>query len=80
MGPRSVLPSLAALALLVPAGPGARAAGRDTGLHLEPRPPQLEELPRRPRPLVELGEPFLATGKLGRGNHQIHPATGATCK
>lgn len=55
--------ALAGLAGLAPAP--ARAGG--TSLSDEALPPQVESHPRRPRPLIELGENFLSNGKLGKG-------------
>ena len=60
------------------AAPGPRRAetapaGHDDGEHEDSRitdhyiPLQLEGFPRRPKPLLELGPPFLGTGRIGRG-------------
>ena len=49
------------------------AAGHDDGEHGDSRitdnyiPLQLDGFPRRPKPLLELGPPFLGTGRIGRG-------------
>lgn len=56
----------ASLAASLAAAP-CRAGGAGTELHDEPLPPQVEQQPRRPRPLLELGEPFLSTGTLSEG-------------
>lgn len=51
----------------------ARGAGHETGEHEDSRitdhyvPLQLDGFPRRPKPLIELGPPFLGTGRIGRG-------------
>ena len=52
--------------LLAPAVP-ARAGGDETGLSEQALPPQLEHFPPRPRPLIELGEDFLAVGTFSKG-------------
>jgi hypothetical protein len=55
-----------ALALAVPAWtPVAQAEGK--GLSEEALPPQVDSQPNRPRPLIELGEDFLANGKFSKG-------------
>ena len=61
LGP-GIAPLLAGLAL-------ARAAlgAGDSALSTEPRPYDVEGVPDRPRPLLELGERFLGTGPLGEG-------------
>ncbi|MDA8019178.1 MAG: hypothetical protein MPN21_17195 [Thermoanaerobaculia bacterium] len=56
---------LAALALLLPAT--VMAGGKSSRLSDEPRPLDLEGVPERPKPILELGEPFLGTGTLRRG-------------
>ena len=43
------------------------SAGSESALSDEPIPYQVDEVPDRPRPLLELGEPFLGTGPLGKG-------------
>ena len=56
-----------------PRGAEVAEAGHGTGDHAESRisdhyvPLQLEGFPSRPKPLLELGPPFLGTGRIGRG-------------
>lgn len=56
-----------------PRRPAGAGAGRQTGEPGASRiadhyvPLQLDGFPRRPKPLLELGPPFLGTGRIGRG-------------
>ena len=52
-----------------PADPAAAATGdlAPSGLSDEPVPLQIDSVPARPRPLLELGDPFLGSGEIGRG-------------
>ncbi|MFQ5568276.1 MAG: hypothetical protein ACE5G0_01290 [Rhodothermales bacterium] len=71
---------LALILLLLGGGTPARAQAHEEGEeeHSESRfsdePIPLADIPKRPRPLIELGEPFLGTGTLSQG---IRLPTGA---
>ena len=64
---------LSAGGLETTSAPAPQRADRREGGHDESRitdryvPLQLENFPRRPKPLLELGPPFLGTGRIGRG-------------
>ncbi len=65
--------ALFALACLLPAcvlpskHGGDESGGHATRLSDEPLPLQVERVPERPRPVLELGDPFLGTGPIGEG-------------
>lgn len=69
-------PLVARLAAVVffAVGGGALAGGDGLDLSDEPHAPAVEDVPARPRPLLELGERFLGGGRLGDG---IRLPTGA---
>jgi hypothetical protein len=62
---RALRAALAALVLTAP--PAAARAADDEALALPEEPLPLASLPARPRPVLELGEPYLAPSRIGDG-------------
>ena len=57
----------ALLATVVTAGLSSAFAGETADVSSQPIPLQTEQSPNRPKPIVELGNPFLAQGLIGPG-------------